>query len=159
VTVEKDNLLLERDRSRDATDRKPDETTVLERPVPFKEDISVPAYESGFQKLTLRFHPTWWGHLRAFLLRPPVVYIDLKTTDNRERRFRLVPGMAEAGFLLSPFVGNYDDVLKLYGRPGAARVISFRVTVDEDPSAFRDQIDLQLTSVRNLVGHRLSSAK
>jgi hypothetical protein len=157
VTVEKDNLLLERDRSRDATVLKPHETTLLERPIRFNEDIPT-AHESGFQKLALGFHSTWWGKVRGFLLRPPRIFIQLKTTDNRERRFRLIPATAENGFLLSPFVGNYDDILKLYGRPGAARVVSFRLTVDEDPSAFRDQIDLRLTSVPNLVTYRLSSA-
>jgi len=158
VTVEKDNLLLERDRSRDATKPKPDETILAERSIGFNADIVVPAYESGFQKLTLRFHSTWWGKLRAFLLRPPRVYIHLKTTDNRERCFRVVPAMTEAGFLLSPFVGNYDDILKLYGRPGAARVTSFRLTVDADPSAFNDRIDMRLASVPNLVAYHLSSA-
>ena len=157
VTVEKDNLLLERDRSRDGRVRRPDETLLLERPVRFDQVIPVPAHESGFQKLALRFHSTAWGQLRGFLLRPPVVYIHLKTTDNLERRFRLVPAMAEKGFLLSPFVGNYDDILKLYGRPGSARVISFRVTVEQDPSAFNDQIDLRLTNVPNLVAYHLSS--
>jgi hypothetical protein len=157
VTVEKDNLLLERDRSRDGTDRQLDETLLLERSVRFGEEISVPAYESGFQKLTVRFHSTWSGRLRGLLLRPPRVFIHLKTTDNRERSFRLVPAMAEKGFLLSPFVGNYDDILKLYGRPGAARVMSFRITVDEDPSAFDDRIDMRLASVPNLVAYHLSS--
>ena len=156
VTVEKDNLLLERDRSRDGTLRQTDEAALLECSIRFNEDIPVPAHESAFQKLTLRFHSTWWGNLRGFLLRPPRVYVHVRTTENIERRFRLVPAMTESGFLLSPFVGNYDDILKLYGKPGAARVISFRLTVEEDPSAFRDQIDMRLTSAPHLVSYRVS---
>jgi hypothetical protein len=158
VTVEKDNLLLERDRSRDATDPITEETILVERTIRFNEEIPVPAHESGFQKRALTFYSTWWGRLRALLLRPPLVHIDLKTTDKQERRFRLVPAMAEKGFLLSPLVGNYDDILKLYGRPGAARVVSFRLTVEEDPSAFSDHIDMRLTSVPNLVAYRMSGA-
>jgi hypothetical protein len=158
VTVEKENLLLERDRSRDDTHPKLEESILAERSIRFDENFPVPANEAGFQKLALRFHLTLWGRLRGLLLRPPRLFIELKSTDNRERRFRLVAGMAETGFLLSPFVGNYDDILKLYGRPGAVRVISFRVTVEDDPAAYQDRIDLRLTNVPNLVAYHLSSA-
>jgi hypothetical protein len=154
VTVEKSNLLLARDRSRDSRVALPAEEILLERMVRFNENVLVPGAAAGFQRLALDFRPTWWGRLRSFLLRPPRLYIHLKLSDGREHQFRVVPALAKSGFLLSPFIGNCDDILKLYGRPGIARVVSFRLLIADDPAAMNQYIGLRLSSLPNLVAYQ-----
>jgi hypothetical protein len=156
VTVEKGNLLLARDRFRDSNVSDPPEEIVLERTVRFDEKVLVPGSAARFQRLALDFRPTWWGRLRGFVLRPPRLYIDLKLSDGRERRFRIVPALAKPGFLLNPFIGNCDDILGLYRRRGIARVVSFRLLIADDAAAMSPYIGLRLSSVPNLVGYQLA---
>jgi hypothetical protein len=118
------------------------------------ERAQAPGKTAKFQKLALDFRPTWRGRLRSFLLRPPRLFIHLKLSDGRERRFRVVPALAKSGFLLNPFIGNCDDILKVYDRPGIARVVSFRLLIADDPAAMNEYIGLRLSSVPNLVAYK-----
>ena len=72
------------------------------------------------------------GRVLSALFRPPLLTLAVTLGDGTERRFRLVPALAAAGFLLSPLVDNASDYEALSaGRAAGAarRVTGFAVEV------------------------------
>jgi hypothetical protein len=69
---------------------------------------------------TIDIRPTLAGRIAATLWRAPLLHILLDFDGAASRDFRFVPGMAQAGFLLSPFVGSTLDFLRLRAAGGAA---------------------------------------
>jgi len=89
----------------------------------FGESIAVPVSSSGLIWCRLRIEPAKAGRLASILYRLPELRL-LATVSERdcpERDFRLLPGSAEAGFLLSPLVEHRDDLIRLWTPGGAAR--------------------------------------
>ncbi len=70
---------------------------------------------------TVDVRPNLAGRLLSALFRPPLLTAGRALDDGAERRFRLVPALAAAGFLLSPLVDNASDYEALAaGRPAGA---------------------------------------
>lgn len=82
------------------------------------EPIDVPAVKDAPIWVVIDIRPTLYGRLQAFLIKPPALYLDVKTLDGVEREYRLIPRMAGAGFLLSPVIANRDDFLGLMTSDG-----------------------------------------
>lgn len=79
--------------------------------------------------------PSREGNAMRLLMRAPQPTIHLDFADGHSRTFRLVPGMASAGFLLSPFVASTVDFLRLRHRPGdppLSRPVAMEVDIDGD---------------------------
>jgi hypothetical protein len=63
--------------------------------------------------------PTMMGRIRQLFYKPDDVGMRLMTTDHRESTtYRMIPGMARAGFLLSPLVTTNQDFARLYSDAG-----------------------------------------
>ena len=75
---------------------------------------------------TLDLRPNLAGRLLSALFRPPLLSLAVRLDDGTQRRFRLVPALAAAGFLLSPLVDNASDyeALSAGRRTGAARRVT-----------------------------------
>ena len=75
------------------------------------------------------------GRILSALFRPPLLTLAVKLDDGSERRFRLVPALAAAGFLLTPLVENSSDYEELAAdRPaGAGRRVT-ALSVEVSPS-------------------------
>jgi hypothetical protein len=79
-----------------------------------------PAIAAGsFAEVELR--QTALGRLTGFLYKTVQIEIEIETLDGTRRRYTLVPGMARAGFLLSPLVENTREFGALYGKPYLAK--------------------------------------
>jgi hypothetical protein len=58
---------------------------------------------------------TWFGRLLSLVYKPPAIHIHMTTrsvspdADFEQREFRLVPGEAASGFLLSPLITSTSD--------------------------------------------------
>jgi hypothetical protein len=57
-------------------------------------------------------HPTAILRASAFLYRPPVLFLSVRMSGGRARSYRLVPGIAAAGFLLSPVIEEDDAFVR-----------------------------------------------
>jgi hypothetical protein len=68
--------------------------------------------------LELQLHPTWLGNLATLLLNPPPVQATFLLTDGSTRNFRIIPAMAESGFLVSPLVESNRELALLTQDPG-----------------------------------------
>jgi hypothetical protein len=82
------------------------------------QDFELP---SGIDDLWARIElqPSLAGRVAQVLMRAPQPVIKLTFADGSTRTFRLVPGMARAGFLLSPVVSSTLDFLRLRLRDAA----------------------------------------
>ena len=88
--------------------------------VKFGEPIVVPASSSGLIWCRIRIKPAAVGRLASVLYRLPE--LRLRTTESptggSQRDFRLLPGSAEAGFLLEPLVESREDLIRLWQSVG-----------------------------------------
>ncbi len=73
--------------------------------------------------------PTLLGRLASLVFRPPPIDIVLRTANGGLHRFRYVPGIARAGFLLSPMVATAAQLVAL-------QIPAARVFDDFDTTAF-----------------------
>jgi hypothetical protein len=58
---------------------------------------------------------TFIEHLQSILFKPEELKITVNLLDGSSRDYRFVPGMGDAGFVLSPLVENASDFLLSYG--------------------------------------------
>ena len=104
----------------------------------------------------IELEQTALGAVLSTLFRPPRIWLDVATRDGREGRFRLIPGMARAGFVLSPAVANTLDFQRLATQIGGPfwrdqAVVWIRVQVAEElgrESAYRPTARLRLSKLR-----------
>ena len=54
--------------------------------------------------VTLQVRPTFLGHILTVLFKPPPLSLELNLNDGRQENYRVVAGMMESGFFISPRV-------------------------------------------------------
>jgi hypothetical protein len=72
----------------------------------FGEKVLVPSTSNGPVWATFEISRTLAGTLASTLYKPPILWISVTTHDGKLLRFRLIPGMAASGFVLSPVIPN-----------------------------------------------------
>ena len=117
----------------------------------FGEPIALPP-SLPFAWVDLQFHPTLPGRVASALFKLPLLWMDVTTADGRTRSFRLVAGMASAGFLLSPVVASARDFVALRSTAtdalAAQRVTSVTVRQDGSAGLWGDRFDLRFAALR-----------
>ncbi|MBN2577692.1 MAG: hypothetical protein JXB10_01780 [Pirellulales bacterium] len=76
---------------------------LAEREVPHEQSVDVPDAAQGPIWAEILFRPNWPGTLTTLLCREPTMELRVERGPD-SRQYRLIRGMAEAGFLLSPVV-------------------------------------------------------
>lgn len=114
---------------------------VFRQTVKWNEAVELPDDLSGPVWCQIHVKPSLPGRLASILYRLPEIYLKTQVGHDRngDRTFRLLPGSAEAGFLISPRVETRDDLCRLWNRDTGAslqdirsgnRVSSFSCAVD-----------------------------
>ena len=82
----------------------------------FGETLQLPESLSGPVWCRMRIRPSWLGRLVSVLYRLPELRLRVQTTGRRSSidSYRLIPGAAEAGFLVSPIVRSRADLIRLW---------------------------------------------
>jgi hypothetical protein len=101
--------------------------------VGFGEDVNVPDPRGLVQVVHMRIGDTIRGKLTRLFYRPPVLWLHVRTADRTEGRFRLIPALASAGFLINPFLQNDADVKHWYEGTPPPGVAS--IAVEASPAA------------------------
>jgi glycosyltransferase involved in cell wall biosynthesis len=148
-TAERGYLLLER-RAQSGPDPLGDR--LLERSVRFGEEIDLAALGPGPKAVSFRIDPSPLGRAKAFLYRPPTVYLRVRLTGGEVRTYRLVPGMVQDPVLIDPLPATPDDFQTLFTtglRPGVAGVTPF-VARPGEGMYFAETVACTVWSVRCL---------
>jgi hypothetical protein len=95
--------------------------------VRFGEAVRLDDLAGDAHVVTMRLAETLRGKLTRLLFRPPSLFLRVRTDDGQELRYRLVPALASAGFLVDPLLRDNDDVLRYYRGETVPRVVSFAV--------------------------------
>ncbi len=117
----------------------------------FGEAIAVP-HDSPFVWARMQFHPSLLGRVVSVLFKLPLITIAVATADGQIKTFRLVSGMADAGFLLSPTVVSARDFVALRSTDTDAlagqRVTSIVVHQEGGADLWGKNFDLQFAALR-----------
>lgn len=69
--------------------------------------------QAVFVKLDIK--PTVLGRLANFIFKSAPLEIEVNLINGEKKAYRLISGMAKAGFILSPLIEDTSDFIKLYG--------------------------------------------
>lgn len=113
--------------------------------------VELPASD-GLLFAELDLSPSAWGRLANLLFKTSLLEISVELQDGQRRRFRLVPGMARSGFILSPLVQSNADFAQLasgqwQALQGAA-VQRLRIRPVEGSAFWQSHYTLRLTELR-----------
>jgi len=103
---------------------------VMSHQTQFGESVEVTPFNRQTLWLKLELQPSILGRLLALLYRFPMVYLEIEDSLGRQLRFRIVPHIAEAGFVLSPFFLEKTAVAAWFNGERLPAVKRFRVTID-----------------------------
>ena len=124
VAEEGDFLLLERRATTTATGAR---AIVWEGDVGFGEEVRIEGLPGEAHIVTIRIVDTTRGKWTKLFFRPPELFLRVRTADEKAFRYRLIPALASAGFLLDPLLRDETDVQRWYRGASVRRVVSFAV--------------------------------
>jgi MFS family permease len=100
-----------------------------------------PNLTNGLVWAEIDIKKTLAGDLQSFLDKPSALMADLQLADGSRHRCRIVPGVASAGFLLSPYIQNNRSFLALARADqtllSSKAVVSLTLWENEQPGAFQ----------------------
>ena len=92
--------------SRSASARKYHLTSLQNTSARLGEPVTLPAATNGPVWVEIEIKKSLTGTVVSALYKPPVLMLTVSLQDHTQHRFRLVPGMAGGGFLLSPLIAD-----------------------------------------------------
>ena len=107
----------------------------------FGEPVTLPVATNGPVWVEIEIKKSLAGTVVSTLYKPPVLMLTVSLQDHTQRRFRLVPGMAGGGFLLSPMIADNRSFAALasIGRRDLAglEVVSMTISADTGSGSTR----------------------
>ena len=123
---------------------------LLSQSVAFGEELPIPTNQD---------HPVWFqatvplnilGRLRAFFYKPPLVNLTVTDDAGRETTWRLLPRVAEDGFLLEPLIEIQSDFAAYLRGHGDKWLRSLRLEAPPDQKEFWSRPDIRLYTLPEL---------
>jgi hypothetical protein len=100
---------------------------LMEREIGFGEPVDVLAFRDRQLLLTLEIRKSLLGGLGTLLFKLIPTYIEIETVDGSNMSYRIVPGMTQTGFLVSPLMLTQEDFVGWYKGDNLKRLAKFRV--------------------------------
>ncbi len=108
----------------------------------FGEPVPIPPAAAGPVWARIGIDPTPRGRLVSLFYKPPELLLGARLADGTVTSWRLIPGMAAGGFLLSPVVENTGDFAALAtgGEPARSgrEIVSLKIAVAGTPGNAAD---------------------
>jgi hypothetical protein len=110
--------------------------TLLENTnIPFGKPVALSPLNAGPIWVEIEINKSLPGTVISTLYKPPVLLLTVSLRDGQQRDFRLIPGMARSGFLLSPLVSDQKSFVQLAAQDGSnaltnLEVMSVTVSID-----------------------------
>lgn len=117
---------------------------VSQRTLPFDEtwDISEAKDKALWVQLSLR--PTVAGRLVAAAYKPPIIQIEANLTDGTTSLWRLIPAVAEAGFVLNPVLETPADFASFFRGEGVRWIKAIRLVADGNTASLWQTPEVRL---------------
>jgi hypothetical protein len=122
VLQERGFLLWRRNRPDPALD---EEIPLSSTTVAFGQTVAAPDRGDAPIWVEIDARPSLLGRLRIFLYKPPTLNITLTDGHGFKSTYRLISGMARAGFLLYPFFTGNNDVVQFESGNPTIRLLRF----------------------------------
>ncbi len=103
-------------------------TPVNETTVQFGESFSLPATTNAALWAEMEINKSVFGKMIATFYNPPNLRLMVSLRDGRQIYYRMVPGMARGGFLLSPLIGDKAEFVSLASTDGWRDLSGLEVT-------------------------------
>ncbi len=86
------------------------------------------------------------GKIRSILFKPPEVNMAITLANGQERNFRIIPGMAQEPFLLSPLNESNDDIAQTLAGLNVKTVKALRIYSPDAEKYFDPDVSVTLSS-------------
>ena len=93
---------------------------IQEAALAFGSPAVLPAAGDGPIWAEIEINKSLTGGVLSVLYKVPPIWLTVALNDGRQGSFRLIPGMARGGFIISPFIGNLNSFSRLTTREGLA---------------------------------------
>jgi hypothetical protein len=103
-------------------------TLLKETTVQFGETIALPGATSSPVWAEIEINKSIFGNFIAAIYKPAILRLKISLRDGEQLYFRLVPGMARGGFLLSPLIADKKSFAWLAAADGWRNLSGFEVT-------------------------------
>ncbi len=113
--------------SRSAVPREYHLTPLYNTSVHWGEPVNPPSTTNGPIWAEIEVEKTLTGTMVSTLYKPPILMLNVTLRDGRQYGFRLIPGMARSGFLLSPVIGDTTSFAALASTDWQARLTGMEV--------------------------------
>jgi hypothetical protein len=141
IAAEKaDYVLLERKTEQPTQRDQPRECTPVRR-VRLDEEITLPTDRDVALELRAVFKPTVYGLMRTFLIQPALLRVIVTDEQGQKYSYRVVPSMAETGFVVKPFLESQKDFAALFGGCPLRTIRSIRF--EASPSGCWSTVEIQ----------------
>ncbi len=121
------------------------------RGISFGETIPLPNDTSCAVELRTTFRPSLYGRLRALLVQPPVVNLVLIDDAGKSHTGRLVPSIAEAGFLVQPILETQDDLADFMEGKSGKIARAFRLEAVQGTAKCWSRITIELSRLPEIL--------
>ena len=134
VLEEKEYLLLKKKAS--LPPRRLQRQLLLAQSLALGEKVAVPAFTGPAVWFQADLPLSKLGRLRAFLYKPPIINLVVTDQNGRQTSWRLLPRIAEDGFLLEPFLETQADFTALMHGHSRQWLRSLRLEVPHGQEEF-----------------------
>jgi hypothetical protein len=114
------------------------------------ETIPVPAIPDGALWLQVFADPTRLGRLRALLYKPARLTLTVEEVTGRQTTWRLLPRIAEDGFLLTPFLETQSDFAAYLRGRGRKQIRALRLDAPDGGGEFWKGAEVRFHALRGL---------
>ncbi|MDD4649214.1 MAG: hypothetical protein PHO79_04250 [Desulfoplanes sp.] len=141
----------------------PDQKFALEKissaTVKMGDNVSVP-YNRNPIFAEIKIKPTILGKFLSLLFKPSQLEIELNLNNGALKKYRIISGMAEAGFIISPFIASTRDFVALYSSTNIQydqQVSAIRIYPKNFSWVWNKYYDITFSSTKNTVKKDISS--
>jgi len=103
---------------------------VLKKSIKEGEWLEIGQFTQQPLLLTLDIHKSWLGKIWVLLYRLPEIHLETRTTTGVVLKHRLIPRMAETGFMYNPLILTQKDFVDWYAHQPLQQVQALRIVIN-----------------------------
>jgi hypothetical protein len=112
---------------RSASPRRCEKVFIKEAALAFGSPVALPAASDGPIWAEIEINKSLAGKVLSVIYKAPPIWMTVALSDGRQGSFRLIPGMARGGFIISPFIGDPTSFSLLTTREGLGALGALQV--------------------------------